>query len=437
MSQKNHVSEFQMNLDLDLEKLEEVLTQEDDEFLTLLEEVLSEIFVCEPDKETFEFLECQGIYDLSTDKEIADRLKYEEEALNEGSPSTDNLAELEALSRAYFDNPNVYYLSEDDFVPNHITGFIQLYAGEKFDSRGRMTQVWKSINQKVIIKVSELLDPESIVSKIEQIGIKWSSIFRIIFYGSPLVEVIGSKIYDRSEARELLPLSNEYPNILLALPDYEETEAHSDSIYDWLEKEFENAILCGSFPSIDRVTSGHYEQTTIRLQELDEESLEQRNLNGIQKRENLSVVKKNEFIETYSEARSFIRMVNEKGNASVDKLYSLNLKTLEDVLFLCSRSFERIDEPLIYAQIKSYATKMKVNKLQLENSKALMLIQRVNGGEPIEPHLLCLADLEAIFDILYSNIGIKIHNKDVYYDLKERLRIARLAKSRTSKGKGR
>ncbi len=439
MALRNHVSESQLNLDLDLEVEKEVLGPEDEEFLTLLEQVLTDVFIGEPDKESFEYLECQNIYDLSTDKEIADRLKYEEEALNEGHPipSAETLSELEALSRAYFECPNVYHQDEDDFKPSHITGYIQLYSGEKFDSRGRLAEVWKSINQKLVIDISELMDPESIVTKIEQNGLKWSSIFRIVFYGHPLVEVIGSKIYGRSEAKELLPLSNEYPNILLALPDYEETEANSGSIYEWLEQEFSDAVLCGSYPQISRVTSGHYELTAIRLQEIFEENLEQGSLNRIQHKEIISVGKMNEFIEAYSEARAFIRLVNEKGSAEIGKLYSLSLKVLDDVLFLCSRSFERIEDPLIYAQIKSYSTKLKVNKLQLENSRALMLIQKINRGETVETHLLSLADLESIFEILWGNIGIKIipEKREIYYDLKERLRVLR-AKYRTSSRKG-
>lgn len=436
MALRNHVSESQLNLDLELEFEKEVFSEEDEEFLTLLEQVLTDVFVIEDDKESLEYLEGQNIYDLSSDKEIADKLKYEAEALNEGYPSPDmeNFEVLETLSRRYFECPNVYLLDEDDLKPTHVTGFIQLYAGEKFDSQGKMTEVWKSINHKVIIRISDLLDPDKVITIIEQNGIKWSSIFRVVFYGSPLVEVIGSRFYSNKEAKELLSLSEDHPNILMALPDYEETEAHAESIYDWLDREFSDAIQCGSLPQISRVTSGHYELTAIRLQELNEQDLEQRNLNKIQKKETLFVGKKNEFIETYSDARAFIKVMNEEGGKAIGKLYSCNLKTLDDVLFLCSKSFERINDPLVYAQIKSYATKLRVNNLQTTDLKALMIIQRINGGESVEIHHLSLNDLESIFGILWSSIGIRIipEKKEVYYALKERLRVLRLAKSRTS-----
>jgi hypothetical protein len=435
MAFRNDVSESQLHLDLEMDLEKEVLLPEEEEFLSLLDQVLTEIFVITPDEESFEYLEGRAIYDLSSDKEIADRLKYEAESLNEGSPDIENLVELEAVSRSYFENPKVYPLDDDDFKPNHVTGFIQIYSGEKFDSHGRMSGVWKSFNKKVILRVSDLMDPSNVIAAIELHGIKWSSIFRVIFYGSPLVEILGSGFYSEKEARELLPLNVSHPNILLALPDYEETEAYTESIYDWLDKEFQDGILCGSYPEVNRVTSGHYEMTTIRLQEVFEEELEEKTLNGIIKRETLSVARKNQFIETYQEARSFIKGANE--GEDIDKLYTLKPKVLEDILFLCNRGFERLNDPIVYAQVKSLATKLKVGSLRTTNSKALMIIQKINGGEPIETHLLSLADLESIFEILWSNIGIKIENKEVYYDLKEKLRVARFAKSRNTKGKGR
>jgi len=203
------------------------------------------------------------------------------------------------------------------------------------------------------------------------------------------VEVIGSRFYNPEEARELLPLTDQHPNILLALPDYEETEAYSESIFEWLEKEFDDAILYGNTPEISRVTSGHHELTAIRLEEVYLEEAEVRNQIGIMKRERISTSKKNEFIKTYSAARSFINGVNQ-GEVTIDKIYTLDLKTLEEILFLCSKSFERIIDPLIYAQVKSYATKLKVNNFQATDSNALMVIQRINGGQPIEAHLLSL-----------------------------------------------
>jgi len=201
---------------------------------------------------------------------------------------------------------------------------------------------------------------------------------------------------------------------------------------------FDEAILYGFTPEISRVTSGHRELTAIRIEEVYLEESELRNQIGIMKKERILTSKKNNFIREYSAARSFINGIN-KGEVTIDKLYTLDLKILEDILFLCSKSFERISDPLIYAQVKSFATKLKVSNLQATDSNALMVIQRINGGQAIEAHLLSLKDLEAIFGILWSNIGIKIipERKEVYFDLKERLRVLR-AKSRTSfQGKGR
>lgn len=443
MSLRNQslVSEVQLNLDLAAEELsyEEDHSYEEDELLNLLCEILEEEF-CHKPEDCLEVMEGNAIYCLDSTREIELRERYEAEQLNEGYPEVSelSLSELESLSQSYFESPKYYPLDEQEVMPNHVTGFIQIYSGEKFTASGEMQQVWKSIDKKVIVKVSDLMEPEALIVMMENTGIKWGSIFRVIFYGNPLVEVIGSRFYNSKESRELLPLTDQHPNILLALPDYEETEAYSESIFDWLEKEFDDAILYGTTPEISRVTSGHHELTAIRLEEVYLEEAEVRNQIGIMKRERISTTKKNEFIKTYSAARSFINGVNQ-GEVTIDKIYTLDLKTLEEILFLCSKSFERINDPLIYAQVKSYATKLKVNNFQATDSNALMVIQRINGGHPIEAHLLSLKDLEAIFGILWSNIGIRINpeHKEAYFDLKERLRLLR-AKSRSPfQGKGR
>ncbi len=216
-------SQEQMVFDLleeDLKVDDEHYSDEDEQFLSLLEQVLTEVFVQTPDEESLQYLEGNAIYNLDDEKEISNRERYEQEALDEGSPEVDDLEGLEALSRAYFENPKVYPLDEDDFKPNHCTGFIQIYSGEKFDSRGIMKEVWKSTNKKVIVNSADLMDPGKIISIIEQQGVKWGSIFRVIFYGSPLVDIIGSRFYSDKESRELLPLTDQHPNILLALPDY-------------------------------------------------------------------------------------------------------------------------------------------------------------------------------------------------------------------------
>lgn len=436
MSLRNQVVESQLNLELELDFEKEVLSPEDEEFLTLLEQVLTEVFVSTPDEESLQYLEGNQIYDLADEKEIAAREKYDYEALNEGSPDVENLTDLESVSRDYFENPKTYPLDEDDFRPNHVTGFIQIYSGEKLMASGAMEEVWKSINKKVIVNFSDLLDPEKVISIIEEMGIKWGSVFRVIFYGSPLVEVIGSRFYSERESRELVPLTESHKNILLALPDYSETEEYSESIYDWMDQQVQDGIAFGILPDVDRVTIGHWELTSVRLQEILEEDLEQRNLFGIMKRETISVAKKNQFIETYQDARSFIRNAN--GGISVSDVYCLSLKVLEDILFLCTRSFDKINDPLVFAQVRSQAIRLRVSSLQESDSPALMVIQKINSGAIVETHLLSLKELEAIFGILWSNIGIRINSeyKETYYDLKERLRVARIAKFRTpNKGK--
>lgn len=78
---------------------------------------------------------------------------------------------------------------------------------------------------------------------------------------------------------------------------------------------------------------------------------------------------------------------------------------------------------------------MNVLKLQQNSSAALKTIQDINSGKLTEIHLVGLKDLEAIFQILWGNSGIRIspEYKEVYYALKERLRIVRNSQSRSLK----
>lgn len=368
MATKNHETAFvQLNMELEDEFVNEMeyLNEEDEKLLSLLEEILSEVFEFEPDPDSIEALKGNAIYNLDDEAEISRREKYEAESLNEGWPEVHDMAQLEELSRAYFQNPVSYPLQEEDFVLKHCTGFIQIYSGEKFDNQGRMTEQWKSINKKICIKVSDLMEPDSIISMIESLGIKWGPVFRVIFYGSPLVEVVGSRFYKEKESRELMPLTDEHKNILLALPDYSETEENSESIYDFIDREFQEGIVYGILPNVERVTVGHWELTSIRLQEVLEEEMEEKSLFQILKKERNLTNKKNQFIETYSDARSVIRGLND-GSLSLDALYSLDLKILEDILFLCSRSFERINEPLVFAQLKAVVTQNECLKTSAE-----------------------------------------------------------------------
>ena len=417
----------------DLEEDRYYLKPEEDELYTLLEQVLIEAFVFEEDKESLDYLTGNAIYDLADEKEILLREKYAQEALDEGCPSVDEFDELMELAEKYFNNPKHYPLSDDSESVNYVTGFIQIYSGSKFNKIGQMTEYWKSVDCKIVISVEQLLEPEKVIAAVESLGFKWSEIVRVVFYGSPLAGLIESRFYAEKESKELVPLENNYQNILLAAPDNCESELESESTFDWMDRELQEGILYGALPNAGRVVTGHWEMTWARLDELAEEEIEQTVLLQISRRERASVAKKNLFLEKYLEARSLITGLN-SGLLSIGMIYNKDISVLEDVIHLSTKFNERVSNPAAFLQIKALVIKSKVQKHQESESFALSVIQKINKGDFVEIHLIPLTELEKVFTILWGNLGIKIipSKKEVYYQLKSRLLQLRKAKSRLS-----
>lgn len=432
MSNCKCISEIQSELNFEEEN--EFLnypTSEEDELYTLLEQVLMEAFVFEEDKESLVYLTGNAIYDLADEKEILSRERYAQEALDEGSPNVDEFDELMELAETYFQNPKQYPLKEDSENTNYVTGFIQIYSGNKINKKGQMTEYWKSVDCKVVISVEQLLEPEKVIAAVESFGFKWSDIVRVIFYGSPLAGLVESRFYADKESKELVPLEKNYQNILLAVPDYSESDEESESIFEWIDREIQEGVIYGIVPSVGRVVTGHWEMTWMRLDELTEEELEQAVLQQIIRKERAAVSRKNHFFEKYFEARSLITGLN-SGLLSIVTIYNKDISVLEDVIHLSTKFNERVHNSAAFLQIKALVLKSKTQKHQESESFALSVIQKINKGDFVEIHLIPLTELEKVFAILWGNLGIKIipSKKEVYHQLKSRLLQLRRAKSR-------
>lgn len=414
----------------DLEEETYYLNSEEEELYSLLEEVLTEVFVFVEDKDSLDYLTGNAIYDLADEKEILSREKYLQDALDEGHPDVEDFDELLELAEAYFQNPKYYALDDGPESSNHVTGFIQIYSGQKFDKKGQMTEHWKSVDCKIVIDVEELLEPEKVIGLIESLGFKWTEIIRVVFYGSPLVNLIESRFYLDKESKELVPLDKDYQNILLAVPDYSEAEEGIESIFEWIDREIQAGIPYGVIPDVGRVTTGHWEMTWARLDELAEEDLEQNNLLQFSRRERGFVTKKNHFFEKYQDARTLILGLN-AGSLPIGMIYNKDISILEDVIHLSTKFNERINNPAAFLQIKSLVTKSKIQKHQEIDSFALSVIQKINKGDYVELHLIPLTELEKVFTILWGNLGIQIIStkKDMYHQLKSRLFQLRTARS--------
>ncbi len=435
MSFKNQslVSDVQLNLDLTAEDLNQDTdctdhTEENDQLLNLLAEILEEEFGFKPD-DSFEVMEDRFIYNLDSEKDIQSRERYEQEQLDEGSPNVDNVDQLELVAQAYFSNPNVYSIVEESNEVEWVTAFVQQYKGATFDSQGNFKENWRSIGSKIIFEFDDLFHPERLYAMAETKGYFLNDTLRMVIYSPSLESLIGSKIYRPKEAKEFIPLLEGNYQILLATPSMEDCESE-DSIYDWINKEIQDGILYGIQPNVSRSTIGHWELTQARLEEIQEEELEKINLLHFSKKETLFVKKQNEFLDRYKEAREFIIGIN-SGKDLLKTLYTLKPTVLEDILYLAEKCNERINNATVYIQVRSLVTKYKVQMLKDRNSIALSILQKINRGELVEVHLLNLTVLEEIFSVLWSNLGIRIlpDRKEYYFQLKDRLLRLRSAKS--------
>lgn len=390
-----------------------------------LENVLCEIFGIEEEND----LSCiseQSIYDLSDEHDIELRLKREQLELDEGSASVEDIEQLLIQAKAYFSQPAHYYVPVEngsDTVQDYVTGYIQINAGVRFDDKGMMHEIWKSFGQKLVLDLNTLLSPEGVIARVEALGLEWNSLVRVVFYGPCLEQMIGSRIYGKSEKKELLPLSEQYSNILLAKPDYQECQQESESIFDFVEKQIKDAIQLGCSLELDRVTLGHWEMTHARLAELKEMECEEKYLARFERGQKQAVAKRNDFDANFKSARLIIAGLNNQ-TMKVSDLFSEDEATLAKVLFLCEKQQERISNPALYFQVKALAKKKKQEAAAplLENQSALGVIQKINKGEHVDIHLLNLDDLAAVFAILWGHTGMRIsaQYKDRYFDLKER-----------------
>lgn len=431
MKSAKNVSFSQQTFDFDVENTE-YLDERDEQFITLLEEVLTEVFLSNEEEESFVRMEGRSIYFLGDEKEISAIEKADQEALDEGSPDIDDMDKLKEIAESYFVNPKCYPIKEEEEESKHITGFIQVYGGERFDSYGKMTSFWKSSGEKVVINLSDLYEIQKIISAVESRGFKWSPILRITFYGNPLSSIIGSRFYLEKEARELVVWDNAYPNILLAVPDYSETDAYHPSIFEVVDSELQESIITGKTPNYQRVTLGHHEMTKARLEELAEQELEEMNLLQFSRREKKYVEKKNSFRNQYKEALFTITGLN-NGSLKSEVIFQKSLSILEDILYLSERCSVRLNNPIHYHQVKALFTKLKLQDHLGCKSIAFKTIEQINQGLPVEIHLISNELLQEIFDILWGNLGIRINEekKDIYLALKDRLLRVRSKKLRS------
>lgn len=435
MSFKNQSleSEFQLNLDLTAEELNQDTdctdhTDENDEILNLLAEILEVEFGHKPE-DSVEVLEDNAIYCLDDERTIEARERYEQQQLDEGSASLDKLDELEQQAQDYFSHPKYYSIDENDAEESRVTAYFQQFKGASFDANGKLKECWRSVGAKLVINFNDLFNPEEIMSLAEANGMILSDVLRLVVYSPSLDSLVGSKIYRPKEAKEYVPLMEGDERILLAVPSLDDTD-DEESIYDWIHREIQDGIPYGIQPNVSRSTIGHWEMTQARLEEIQEEELERKNLLQFSKRETFYAKKQSEFNGRYGEAKRFIIGIN-SGTEPMKALYGMKPSVLEDILYLAEKCGERINNTAVYVQVRSLVAKNKMQQLKDTDSQALSIITAINKSDLVEIHLLSLTVLEDIFSLLWSSLGIRIlpEKKEIYFQLKDRLLRLRSAKS--------
>lgn len=432
MSQSKMSASVRYNDEFESKSYEDDLFN-DPELVSLLEQILTEVFQVEESEESVESLSGNSIYFLGNEREIKQIEKRERAILNEGSSEVDSLDELLKEAESYFKQPSNYSCEESDDEKEFVTGFIQMHCGVSFNSNGQLITKWKSIDCKIEIELQDLFQPDLIIQKIEGLGIKWTELVRVTFYGPCLEKIVGYRFYEEDDSKELIPLSDDYQNILLAIPQIVSDLKHSDSIFDFVEHEINEGIPFGITPDLGRVAFGHWEWTHVRLNELEEDEMEARNLKSIEREEKLRVKEINDFNSKYKEAKDIIKGLNEKKIDPVE-VYSLSLATLESILFVCEKLNFRLNESTHYYQVKAIFTKNKVVTLSTQATQALSIISKINKGEHVDFHLISLQVLEDVFAILWGGLGIKIDasKKAHYFTLKDSLLRLRALEARKS-----
>ena len=385
-----------------------------------LEEILCELFYVLPEEGTQDYFEDQSIYDLADEKEFLRRERMDSERLRQGEPEVSDLEALLEKAIEYFKSPTkVFYPKED--TSKVVTGYVQILDGASFNARGEVSQKWKSIGIKVQMLVSSMYEPERIKKEVEAKGIEFNELIRVTFYGLPLQEIVGDRHYQEGEPKELVELSRDYSNILLAIPDTDACTSLSKSNFEIIDEIVREEVQFGGDLGIDRVAMGHYEMTKQRLEELATESKEESVNQYITEREKKRANRRNEFNGKFAEARRVIRSLND-GIAKVSDYEQSEAKLIAQVVWLAERKGERIENKFIYFQLKALLKKLnQAEALSGESSDSLELIKSINRGEDVEIHLLDYTELEDIMNLLWrGGLRISIEYKETYFMLKER-----------------
>lgn len=359
-----------------------------------------------------------GIYDLSGEVSISRRERKEAEALNEGAAGIDDFKNLEIQARNYFNEVKEHPVKEKE-VDSLVKGFIQFSDGIRFDQHGDANERWRSFGHSINLDVKQLYAPEFVIQQVEELGVEWSPLVRVVFYGPALERIVGTKVYERKAKKELVPLDGQYERILLAVPSHE--TCHVDSTFSMVEKLVADSIGTGKELGLDRVTLAHWELTHTRLQELECEEAELQKERDFSKRHLVYLKKERQFQENFKDAKGIIDGLNHR-KIKVSDLEGVDLVTLRRVIYLCTKGEERIEKPSTYFQVRSLVKKKSAFDYKKHGGDAINYVNQINRGELVDVNQMSFDQLEGVMNLLWSNSGTRIDGKykQTYFSLKER-----------------
>lgn len=413
------------------EALEQELGQQIIEFLKAIGLGVED--AAEFDPESLPSLMSSSIYNLQSDEELAKLKDIEDNRLNEGCGSVENLSVLEAQARTYFANPNRYYLAEELDARPQVTGYISLYSHTLFDLNGKPVDIYKATGVSFILPLEKALTLDGIAEGVNTMGYELNESIQVKLYGNALYELVGAKPYKENEVTEFVRHFQECSNILFAIPDSQTVCDRQDGIYESLDKLVNEEIIYGRGASeVLGQAYNHWSLTQefyeIRLPEMEEEKL------SLEHEKKLAVLieKKTEFRDGFSKEVKIVKALNRK-ECSLSDLAQLSVHELNRILFVC-RSDEfavRLESKSVYMQLKStshrksqYETHPVSTSVALAGSEeARGVIDYINGGGMLDVDRLDIETLNDIFSLLWdkhSQVRIAPKYKAVYFILKER-----------------
>jgi hypothetical protein len=310
-----------------------------------------------------EELQDRAIYNLMTEEEISKKEILDKAWLNEGSADVEEIDTLLTQAENYFKSPN-YYPLEEDKKPEFVTGFISIYNGESHTPNG-VEVIWKSTKESIRLDVNDL-SVENVKYALRNLGISFSDLIRVVFYGPALRHLVGSSIYEKDDRKSLLPIDSDHQTILLAIPDHSQVSLFDDdSIYTSLNSLVRDELKYGKLPceALDRFSFTHWSITKEfyenRLNVMRDRSEELRHL------EKLGVLKskKDSMSNHFKDAVEAIDQLNTGVISICDVRDNCDAHYINKILYVARSNVfkQRISNKFTYFQLIALSKKLMIH----------------------------------------------------------------------------